>query len=55
MIGPPSRSNREAIERYGKVSVVAELPYTDDLSPKWVAEMAESQLSGLKSLLSSRP
>lgn len=40
MVGHPSRSNREAIERYGKVSVLAELPYTDDLSPGWVKTMA---------------
>jgi malonyl-CoA O-methyltransferase len=38
--GPPAASNREAIERYGRVRVLAEIPYTDQLTPQWVAEQA---------------
>lgn len=33
MVGPPNRDNREAIEAYGRVSVVGEMPMFDALTP----------------------
>ena len=42
MNGPPSASNRDAIERYGRVRVLAQIPRVDQVTPEWVAEIALS-------------
>ena len=42
MNGPPSASNREAIERYGRVRVLAEIPWSDSLTPEWIEQVATS-------------
>jgi len=47
MNGPPSASNRAAIERHGRVKVLAEIPYTDDLSPTWVETTGETHFAGV--------
>lgn len=38
--GPPNAENRAAIERYGRVDVLAELPPYDRITPETVADMA---------------
>lgn len=40
MNGPSSPGNREAIEHYGRTKVLADIPWTDELSPRWIAEQA---------------
>ncbi|HTK36500.1 MAG TPA: dethiobiotin synthase [Caulobacteraceae bacterium] len=40
--GPPSPSNREAIEHHGRVPVIAEIPPADAVTPGWVEEMSLS-------------
>jgi malonyl-CoA O-methyltransferase len=40
MNGPPSAANREAVERYGNVRVLAEIPRAEAVTPAWVAQMA---------------
>jgi len=42
MNGPPSSSNRAAIEHYGRVKVLAEIPYTDEVSPAWIKTIAQT-------------
>lgn len=42
MSGPPNAANRLAIETYGDVRVLAEIPHTDDLTPEWVQEQARA-------------
>jgi malonyl-CoA O-methyltransferase len=42
MNGPPSASNREAIERYGQVRVLAEIPWTESVTPEWALQIAAS-------------
>ena len=34
MVGAPDADNRQAIERYGRVAVVGELPPLDPLTPR---------------------
>jgi len=38
--GPPSPSNRQAIEQFGQVLVLAEIPRTDAVTLAWVEAMA---------------
>lgn len=40
MNGPPSASNRQAIEHHGGAPVLAELPHAEAVTPEWVAAMA---------------
>ena len=42
MIGDRDSDNRAAIERYGKVSVLAEMPHFDPLTPECLRKWAES-------------
>jgi dethiobiotin synthase len=42
MIGDRNSDNRAAIERYGKVSVVVEMPHFDPLTPDCLRKWAES-------------
>lgn len=44
MIGEPNRDNRAAIERYGKVAVLGEMPRFEPLAPGSLAAWAESEL-----------
>ena len=44
MVGPPDRENALAIERYGAVKVLGQLPMLDPLSPELVARWAETSL-----------
>ena len=44
MIGEPNEENRRAIERYGRLAVVGEMPLLDDLSS---ASLKEWAMSGL--------
>jgi dethiobiotin synthetase len=53
MVGRPNRDNREAIEAFGRVTVIGELPKLDPLTPsalsKWATTSldADGQLSNL--------
>lgn len=40
MNGPPSASNRQAIEHHGGAPVLAEIPRAEAVTPEWVAAMA---------------
>jgi dethiobiotin synthetase len=40
MNGPPNRSNRDAVEHYGQVQVIAELPRVEAVSADWVEAMS---------------
>lgn len=44
MVGKPNRDNREAIETYGQVSVLGELPKIDPLTPAALRKWAERDL-----------
>ena len=44
MVGKPDRHNRSAIEEYGRVSVVGEMPCFDHLTPSGLAAWAEGEL-----------
>lgn len=44
MVGPPNADNREAIERYGRVEVIGEMPEFDPLTPQVVGAWARSAL-----------
>jgi dethiobiotin synthase len=44
MVGPENEENRLAIERYGRVAVVGELPVLDPLSPEALRRWADSSL-----------
>jgi dethiobiotin synthetase len=45
MVGDLNSDNRAAIERYGKVDVLAEMPRFDPLTPSRLAEWARTNLS----------
>ena len=51
MVGRPNRENRKAIEQYGDVSVLAELPQIEDLGPESIARAARSMAPSLKALV----
>ena len=44
MVGPPNPDNRRAIEQYGDVRVLGEMPMFDALAPDVLAAWAESEL-----------
>ena len=44
MVGTLDRHNRSAIEEYGRVVVVGEMPRFDHLSPSGLAAWAEGEL-----------
>ena len=44
MVDPPDDENRLAIERYGSVPVVGELPTLDPLTPEALRRWAEASL-----------
>jgi dethiobiotin synthase len=43
MVGDKSNDNRRAIENYGKIEVVAEMPYFGALSPESLAQWAKTE------------
>ena len=53
MVGARNRDNRDAIERYGKVRVVGELPVLDPLDPARLARWAAADLDPEGHLLES--
>jgi dethiobiotin synthetase len=44
MVGVPTADNREAIERYGRVHVLGEMPHVQELTSESVAAWATSEL-----------
>jgi len=44
MVGEPNRENRRAIERYGEIAVLAEMPLFSSLTPSILATWARDQL-----------
>jgi hypothetical protein len=44
MQGEPNRENREAIEHYGAVPVVGEMPRFDPLTPQAIGRWAQAHL-----------
>lgn len=44
MVGERNRDNRDAIERYGAVAVLGELPYFSDLTPDRLRQWANAEL-----------
>ena len=44
MVGPPNVDNRRAIERYGRVRVIGEMPPLDPLGPDVVGRWADGAL-----------
>ncbi len=50
MNGPPDEANREAIEHYGKVQVIAEVPVLASLSPRSIAGLAKQLRRALDAL-----
>jgi len=51
LVGPPHAENRTAIERYGRGSVVGELPLLDPLGPETLWPWADRALDGDNRLL----
>jgi len=43
MVGPPNSDNREAIEQYGSVPVLGEMPMFDPLTPERLAEWSAAE------------
>jgi dethiobiotin synthase len=44
MVGPPDAANRRAIEHYGRIDVVGELPPLDPLTPEALRRWADTSL-----------
>jgi dethiobiotin synthase len=44
MVGPPDADNRQAIEDYGRVRVLGEMPWLDPLAPESLRRWAERSL-----------
>jgi dethiobiotin synthase len=44
LVGPPNADNREAIEEYGRVAVLGEMPWLDPLTPDALAAWAAGEL-----------
>ena len=44
LVGHPSRDNREAIEQFGRVAIVGELPLLEPLHPRALQEWAVTEL-----------
>ena len=55
MVGTPNVENRRAIEVYGNVPVLAELPVLEPLGAASVQALARQVATGLRKLLSSGP
>jgi len=51
MVGPPDRDNREAIEQYGAVPVLAEMPLFDPLTPDRLAAWSTGEFDRGRHLL----
>jgi dethiobiotin synthetase len=51
MVGGRNTENRSAIERYGDVVVLGEMPYFDPLTPEQLAQWAEKELDPHRRLL----
>ncbi|MEI6985235.1 MAG: AAA family ATPase, partial [Rhodospirillaceae bacterium] len=49
--GPPDANNRAAIERYGRVRVIAEVPPLNPLDPAAVSMIAAKLFPSLASLM----
>ena len=49
--GPPNAGNRAAIERYGRVRIIAEVPPLNPLNPAAVTRIAAEQIPSLASLI----
>ena len=43
MVGPPNRDNREAIEQYGAVPILGEMPMFDPLTPERLAAWSTTE------------
>ena len=52
MNGPPHEPNRDAIETYGEVPVIGQLPRIDDLSAGSLAAMTPPHIPGFETVLS---
>ena len=44
MVGEPNRDNREAIEHFGNIAILGEMPHLPNLTPEAVREWATSEL-----------
>jgi len=55
MVGEPDRENRAAIETYGRVSVVGELPFLDPLTPATLGAWARVNLDAANQLPLTEP
>jgi hypothetical protein len=51
MVGRQNLENRRAIETYGRVRVIGELPRLDPLTPRSLARWAATELDPAASLL----
>jgi dethiobiotin synthase len=51
MVGPPDQENRAAIERYGHVAVLGEMPLFDPLTPDGLAAWADAELDPRRELV----
>jgi dethiobiotin synthetase len=51
MVGEPNADNREAIERYGEIKVLGEMPYFNPLTPIQLTSWAATELDRNGSLL----
>jgi hypothetical protein len=51
MVGPPDLENRRAIEDYGRVRVLGEVPPLDPLAPEPLTRWAETSLDPAGHLL----
>jgi len=51
MVGPPNRDNRDAIEQYGSVPVLGEMPMFDPLTPDRLAQWSATEFEHSRHLL----
>jgi hypothetical protein len=51
MVGEPNADNREAIERYGEIKVLGEMPYFNPLTSIQLTSWAATELDRNGSLL----
>ena len=51
MVGPPNRDNRDAIEQYGSVPVLGEMPVFDPLTPDRLAQWSATEFDRSHHLL----
>jgi dethiobiotin synthetase len=50
MVGPPDAGNREAIEQYGRVAVVGEMPRFEPFAPEPLRRWADMDLDSYRCL-----